>query len=75
MIFTVFVIFMAYSQLISYMRRECQLDYMNFMRTRIKKAKPELSQCLMQSNTENNWKKKEMKLMPPFLHYMQLQKE
>ena len=66
---------MAYSQLISYMRRECQLDYMNFMRTRIKKAKPELSQCLMQSNTENNWKKKEMKLMPPFLHYMQLQKE
>ena len=45
---------MAYSQLISYMRRECQLDYMNFMRTRIKKAKPELSQCLMQSNTENN---------------------
>ena len=31
---------------------------MNSMRTGIKKAKPELSQCLMQSNTENNWKKR-----------------
>ena len=44
------------------------------MRARIKKTRPALSKGLMRSDIENNTKK-EIKIIPLFFHYMELQKE
>ena len=49
------------------------------MRARIKKTRPALSKGLMRSDIENNTHThthtQEIKMIPPFLHYMQLQKD